>query len=419
MNNLPKIKILYIGPIPPEFGGKDSGGVATYCYELARVAFKKGYEVYIFSNTGSLFKIEKDELIHLPILRSVSMWLKYLYAFKAYCVYRKKIKNLTFLPFRKRMSVCYLARLFHQIIQLLKPNLIHVLHILDNAIFSLDCIDFCPPTIVTEHGVGLLYQLEMHRWYGFKEKNHLFEAVTEASRRIHYIVSCSKFSKIAFLDVFKVPNQVHIISILNPINPDKIFFLEKNEAKKLCGLEDKTVLLFCGVHLPIQRKGLDILLTAVSKDEYLRKNCKLVIVTNMEGKAYTDEFCAKQGLDGLALTSLPKETLVKLYNAADVFVMPSRQEGIGLVYYEALLAGTPVVGFHKSIKELEQELNIYIGEGFDATTEGPKELAEKIKKVLNTRLERQILRKAVIEKLSWDVKFQEYDRIYKEVLTRH
>jgi len=42
MNNLPKIRILYIGPTPPEFGGKESGGVATYCWELATQASKYG-----------------------------------------------------------------------------------------------------------------------------------------------------------------------------------------------------------------------------------------------------------------------------------------------------------------------------------------------------------------------------------------
>jgi len=160
---------------------------------------------------------------------------------------------------------------------------------------------------------------------------------------------------------------------------------------------------------------LDILLTTISKDEYLRNNCRLVVVTNEEGKVFADKFFAEQGLDGLTFVSLQREALVKAYNAADVFVMPSRQEGIGLAYYEALLAGTPVVGFYKSVQELERELGIYIGEGFNAATEGPKELAEKIKKVLGMQVDRQTLRKAVVEKLSWEVKFQEYDRVYREL----
>lgn len=38
-----------------------------------------------------------------------------------------------------------------------------------------------------------------------------------------------------------------------------------------------------------------------------------------------------------------QRTLKKLYNIADVFAMPSRQEAFGLVAIEALACGTPVV----------------------------------------------------------------------------
>jgi glycosyltransferase involved in cell wall biosynthesis len=256
----------------------------------------------------------------------------------------------------------------------------------------------------------------MHKLYGVTEKARLFERVTESARRAQYVVSVSEFSRTSFLDAFGLPEHSNIKAILIPVNPDRVSLLDKNEAKEFLGLEGKPVLLFCGVHLPIQRKGLDILLTTISEDEYLRNKCKLVVVTSKEAKVFADRFFTQQGLDGLTFVSLPRETLVKVYNAADVFVMPSRQEGIGLAYYEALLAGTPVVGFYKSVQELERELGIYIGEGFNAATEGPKELAEKIKKVLRMRVDRQALRKAVVEKLSWEVKFQEYDRIYRELV---
>jgi len=416
MSRSSRIRILYIGPIPPEVGGKASGGVATHCWELAQEAFKRGYEVYIVPDGSSLFKIEDHALVRLPVLRPSRLISKYFSACKAYFTYGKKLKTLTFLSLRERVYICYLAYQLERTIQLLKPDLIHVLHILDGANFALSCVESCPPRIVTEHGVGLLYQYEMHKLYGVTGKARLFERVTESARRAQYIVSVSEFSRTSFLDAFGLPEHSNIKAILNPIYPDKVSLLDKNDTKELLGLQRKSVLLFCGVSLPIQRKRLDILLISISKDEYLCNKCKLIVVTNKEGKVFADKFFTQQWLDGLTFISLPRETLVKMYNAADVFVMPSRQEGIGLAYYEALLAGTPVVGFYKSIQELERELGIYIGEGFDAATEGPKELAEKIKKVLGMRVDRQALRKAVVEKLSWEVKFQEYDRIYRAIL---
>jgi glycosyltransferase involved in cell wall biosynthesis len=43
-----------------------------------------------------------------------------------------------------------------------------------------------------------------------------------------------------------------------------------------------------------------------------------------------------------------EELLAKLYSAADVFVMPSRQEAFGQVASEAQACGTPVVAFNNS-----------------------------------------------------------------------
>ena len=65
------------------------------------------------------------------------------------------------------------------------------------------------------------------------------------------------------------------------------------------------------------------------------------------------------------------------FTVADVFVIPSLSEPFGIAYIEALLAGTSVVGSHEIIKEVERSLGIYIGEGFDLSRGGEKELAEK------------------------------------------
>lgn len=74
------------------------------------------------------------------------------------------------------------------------------------------------------------------------------------------------------------------------------------------------------------------------------------------------------------------------------------------------------MGFPESIRELEHLLGICIGEKFDASNEDEKALAEKIIKVLNTDFDRKLVRKKVIENLSWDAKFSEFDSVYKEVL---
>jgi len=110
------------------------------------------------------------------------------------------------------------------------------------------------------------------------------------------------------------------------------------------------------------------------------------------------------------------EQLAKYYNAADVFVLPSRSEGFAQAYIESLLSGTPVLGFCENIEEMDELLGIYVGEKFDAGKEDEKALAEKVTKVLNTDFDRKLLRTKVKESFSRDVIFNSYDQAYKEML---
>ncbi|MCD6232860.1 glycosyltransferase family 4 protein [bacterium] len=413
MKSNSKIKILYIGPIPPEVGGAAAGGVATYGWELATQAQEKGYDVYILTNVNSSFTKNGIKIICWPKLNKL---LRGFYG-EIFCLLNKKqIDSLDFLDIKEKINISYKAFFLKKILQEVRPNLIHVLHILDDVNFSLSILENRPPLVVTEHGVALLYKYKMHKMYGIRDKRLLLKRVEGVLKRANYIISVSQFSKSSLLNTFRFPSHAKIKSILNPINANKIPLLNRKEKKQELGLRNKKVILFCGTHLPIKRKRLDIFLKTVARDEYLRRNCKVLVITNDEAKIFAQNFIIEKNIDGLVLEYQPREKLAEYYNAADIFVMPSEQEGIGLVYYEALLAGVPVIGFFRSIEELENIVGIYIGEKFDAKEENEKDLAEKIKKVLNTDFDRKLIRKRVIERLSWDAKFNEFETVYREVL---
>jgi len=93
-------------------------------------------------------------------------------------------------------------------------------------------------------------------------------------------------------------------------------------------------------------KGVDVLLKAAK--HYERSSCgKVTTLIAGNGELYGDLMRMKDQLELNRvhfLGHVNQETLVKMYNIADVSVVPSRTEPFGLVAIEALACGTPVVG---------------------------------------------------------------------------
>jgi glycosyltransferase involved in cell wall biosynthesis len=109
---------------------------------------------------------------------------------------------------------------------------------------------------------------------------------------------------------------------------------------------DAVVLLAVGAVVP--RKGYDLLVAALAKLEQLP--WRLVIAG--DGGRSPDTFArleadiARLGLaDRISLRgAVTAEQLALLYASSDLFVLPSRFEGYGMAYTEAIAHGLPVVG---------------------------------------------------------------------------
>jgi glycosyltransferase involved in cell wall biosynthesis len=98
----------------------------------------------------------------------------------------------------------------------------------------------------------------------------------------------------------------------------------------------------------VPRKGYDILVAALAKIPDLA--WRLIIAGDRERSSQTaqrlDAQIASLGLAGRIsfAGAVAPQRLMQLYAAADLFVLPSRFEGYGMAYAEAIAHGVPVVG---------------------------------------------------------------------------
>lgn len=115
------------------------------------------------------------------------------------------------------------------------------------------------------------------------------------------------------------------------------------------------------------------------------------------------------------IPAMPKEKLIDVYRASDIFVMPSHKESFGLVYAEAMSQGLPVVytkgqGFDGQFAEGEV--------GFATSDKKPEELAECIVRICENyeKLSQNALLKT--QKFKWGNICDEYKKIYTEIVRR-
>lgn len=130
---------------------------------------------------------------------------------------------------------------------------------------------------------------------------------------------------------------------------------ERADLRERFGLPaDATILIFVGSI--IHRKGVDVLVEAFKQLSSTLTDAYLLLVgpqTKQENPSLDENWVGslKENLAEAGLTSKVKffglvsdrQRLADLYRASDIFVFPSRQEGLGNVILEAMASGLPVI----------------------------------------------------------------------------
>jgi len=107
------------------------------------------------------------------------------------------------------------------------------------------------------------------------------------------------------------------------------------------------VILSVGRWVATERyKGMDTLILAMSRLLLRWPDLQLVIVGSGEDREWLEQMARDSGVQRHVhfLTDVPYGQLSACYEAAEIFALPSRGEGFGFVYLEAMAHGKPVIG---------------------------------------------------------------------------
>ncbi|MGQ9565286.1 MAG: glycosyltransferase family 4 protein [Candidatus Bathyarchaeales archaeon] len=382
------------------------GGAGVYAYCLCTELTRLGHEVHVLSPT--LYEtnevtinsptIHRIKVINKPMLKTPSYW------FKLRKHYSRLQKEINF--------------------DVLHANVTSDLSLTKNLVKT--------PRIVTIHHLAkttfATVNASPSRFFGnlqeetsmiFWIEKKLVDLDRIVTNRADKVIAVSQFTKNALTSAYRIPLQkIHVI--YNGIYSDQYTCTkaEIEEAKQNLNIENAFTILYVG--RVEQRKGLIYLLEAFARlaKDYI---CKLIIAgdgkqTQLKQHAQTLGIKEKIIFTG----KVDHDTLKRLYNICDVFVLPSLLEGFGLTILEAMAAGKPVVATNVGgIPEIMKN-NVH---GKLVEPKNPQQLSTMLKFFLeNPKTSRKIgehNRKYVQERFSWAKTAKETTLLYETLINSH
>jgi glycosyltransferase involved in cell wall biosynthesis len=236
----------------------------------------------------------------------------------------------------------------------------------------------------------------------------------ESAKNATLITTVSKYSSEKMLQFYGV-DKTKIRVVPNGVDTERFKPSGGCETiKHQIGIDDKLCVLFVGRLIP--RKGLPFLIEAAKHIVKEFSQTMFVVVGDGPLKNNLRAHLEKMNLTGnfVFLGDVNEKVLPALYNCADVFVLPSIQEGQGIALLEAQATAKPVVAFNVGgVREavLDKET------GFLMKPDS-RLLAEAVMKLLASHSLREKMgssgREFVSGKFSWDVCAQRMLKVYRE-----
>jgi glycosyltransferase involved in cell wall biosynthesis len=329
----------------------NKGGAAKAAYRLHKALLKNDINSTMlvqnkqgddYSVIGPNSKIERALAIIRPTLEQ---W-----------IIKKHIKDQKALFSSAKLSNNKIINAINDI----DPDIVHLHWVCGGTLSIEDLLKIKKPIVWTMHdnwlftgGCHIKYKCEKFAYHcghcpylGSKIKKdlsyHVFERkmrIISEKKNIYVVALCKKFTEYAQKSVILQNKPIYLIP--NPIDVSVYKPIDKNTARRILNIpENKKIILFGAINpLKDDNKGSQLLLAALYK--IVNNNIELLIIGASKPKK---EFLP---LPTRYLGHLNDDfSLVLAYNAADIVVVPSKQETLSNMVMESLSCGTPVIAFN-------------------------------------------------------------------------
>lgn len=325
------MKILFINHLP--LVGSGSG---VYTVNLAKSLVKAGHEISIIIPENETKNVQNDEFKNFklhPVYFKNEEEIPGQLDFNFPCFTSHPRSSFNFYDMTDEQYNLYCSKFdeaIKQEIDEFNPDVIHSGHI---WIISAIACKYKIPVVVTSHGTDII---------GLQKGNRYKNDAKFVTQKAKKIISVSKDNYNLIKSFFPNINPIIISAgydpkIFNIQNFNKTDLLEKYGIK----YNNQKIVLYAGRLSYL--KGVDILLNSAKLYES-KENIITIIAGNGALRKELKNLSKELELKNVYFIGHKSQrTLKKLYNVADVFAMPSRQEAFGLVAVEALACGLPVV----------------------------------------------------------------------------
>jgi asparagine synthase (glutamine-hydrolysing) len=166
------------------------------------------------------------------------------------------------------------------------------------------------------------------------------------ARRVDAFIAVSSLTKNRFVAWSGIASEKGVV-LPNSIDMAHFHPGEKNaDLVRRYGLQGKTVVMTMGRLVSAERyKGFDEVLESMPQLVASRPNLVYMIIGDGNDRRRLQAKARDLGVESHVIFTgfIPEDEKRDHYNLADAFVMPSRGEGFGIVFLEAMACGVPVV----------------------------------------------------------------------------